>query len=174
MHVAGPIGIGFIDSLHGQFSAFDSRTADCFVRASKMRSLLRRSCRLLGMLLVAIPFGPIAHAQSPKELRTRQGTSIAMVNLVNSRKDCSVNPGPIRLPSLRQPPQSGTVQLQIIVVDVSQTASCPARKLPALALIYTPRKDFTGVDTLQIELDEDNRTTLLSYRIVVGAEAQPL
>jgi hypothetical protein len=37
-------------------------------------------------------------------------------------------------------------------------------------------KDFTGVDTLEIEIDVDNRTAVLSHRITVAArpQAQPL
>jgi hypothetical protein len=55
------------------------------------------------------------------------------------------------------------------------------RKLPDAqgaddAIAYAPRKDFTGVDAVELEIDTDNRVTLLSYRITVSAQtqAQPL
>jgi hypothetical protein len=41
-------------------------------------------------------------------------------------------------------------------------------------LIYTPNKDFVGTESLQIEVDAGNRTTLLSYRIIVQPAAEPL
>ncbi|SRR6266568_362696 len=115
-----------------------------------------------------------ALAQTPKELKTKPGVSVALVNLVNPRPDCTVNPGPVFLPSLKQKPSSGTVQMQIVVADVAPTGACPARKIPTIALIYTPNKDFTGVDLVQVEVDAGNRTTSLSYRVSVLPQAEPL
>lgn len=78
------------------------------------------------------------------------------------------------LPSLTQKPASGTLQMQIVIADFAAIGTCPARKIPSIALIHTPRKDFTGTDPVQIEIDSDNRTTLLSYRIGVVSQAEPL
>jgi hypothetical protein len=44
------------------------------------------------MLLLASLVQPVL-AQAPKELNTRPGVAVAVVNLVNPRPDCSVNPG---------------------------------------------------------------------------------
>jgi hypothetical protein len=128
---------------------------------------------LFAFALTLLLFSP-ATAQTPKELKTKSGVSIVMVNLVNPRPDCSVNPGPVVLPSVKQKPAGGTIQMQIIVVDVAPVGTCPARKLPAIAVIYTPGKEFTGVDLVQLEIDADNRTTSLSYRISVVPQAQSL
>jgi hypothetical protein len=41
-------------------------------------------------------------------------------------------------------------------------------------LIYTPNKDFVGTDTVQIEVENGNQATALSYRITVQAKAEQL
>jgi hypothetical protein len=140
-----------------------------------MNSLPTGFRRALQILLLSCLVEP-ALAQTPKELKTRPNVAVAVVNLVNPRADCSVNPGPVALPSLRQKPVNGTILMQIIVADVAATTACPARKIPTIAIAYAPKKDFTGIDTLELEIDVDNRTTVLSYRItvVVQSQAEPL
>jgi hypothetical protein len=118
--------------------------------------------------------GMPAFAQSPKELKTRSGTSVVMVNFVNARPDCSANPGPIAVPVIREKPANGVVQMLIVPTDVAASGKCPARKIPTTVLIYTPKKDFVGTDSVQIEVESGNQTTLLSYRITVQAAAEPL
>lgn len=76
------------------------------------------------------------------------------------------------LPSLRQKPANGSILMQIVIANVAANGNCPARKIPTIVIAYAPRKDFTGVDTLEIEIDVDNRTAVLSYRITVAARAQ--
>ncbi len=136
-----------------------------------MKRLLTSSAYLLSLLLLAWLVQP-AQAQAPKELKTRPGVGVALVNLVNPRADCSINPGPVALPSLKQKPANGNILMQIIVTDVASNGTCPARKMPTIAIAYAPRKDFTGVDAVELEIDTDNRATLLSYRITVSAQAQ--
>jgi hypothetical protein len=116
----------------------------------------------------------IASAQSPKELKTKSGTSVVVVNLLNPRPDCSANPGPIAVPVIREKPANGVIQMLIIATDVAASGKCPARKIPTTALIYTPNKDFVGTDTVQIEVEAGNRTTSLSYRITVQAATEQL
>jgi hypothetical protein len=115
-----------------------------------------------------------ASADTPKELKVKSGTSVAVVNLVNPKPDCSALPGPVALPRLSEKPANGTIQVQILVADVAATGNCPARKIPTIALIYTPNKDFVGTDSVQIEVEVGNRTTSLSYRLVVLPAAQSL
>ncbi len=136
-----------------------------------MKSLLTGFARLMPMLLLVCLVQPTL-AQAPKELKTRPGVAVAVVNLVNPRADCSINPGPVALPSLRRKPANGSILMQIVIADVAASGNCPARRMPTIAIAYAPRKDFTGVDTLEIEIDADNRTTVLSYRITVAAQAQ--
>jgi hypothetical protein len=115
-----------------------------------------------------------ASAQSPKELKTKSGTSVVVVNFLNPRPDCSANPGPIAVPVIREKPANGIIQMLIIVTDVAASGKCPARKIPTTALIYTPNKDFVGTDSVQIEVEAGNRTTSLSYRITVQAATEQL
>jgi hypothetical protein len=129
------------------------------------------------MLIAAMAlaqFGSSALAQDAKELKTKSGTPVVVVNFMNARPDCSAVPGPIAIPVLREKPTNGTVQMQIVVTNVAATGNCPARRIPTTALIYTPKKDFIGTDSVQIEVEAGNRTTTLSYRITVEAMAERL
>ena len=99
---------------------------------------------------------------------------MVVVNFVNPRADCSANPGPIAIPIVREKPANGTMQLMILVTDVAASGKCPARKIPSTALVYTPNKNFVGTESVQIEVETGNQTTLLSYRIIVQAGAEPL
>ena len=119
-------------------------------------------------------YGSTAWGQSPKELKTRSGTSVVLVNFVNPRPDCSASPGPIAVPVVREKPANGVVQLLTIVTDVPASDKCPVRKIRSTALIYTPNKDFIGSDSVQIEVEVGNRTTSLSYRVTVQAAAERL
>jgi hypothetical protein len=115
-----------------------------------------------------------AYAQSPKELKTKSGSSVVVVNFLNARPDCSANPGPIAVPVIREKPANGIMQLMIVATDVAASGKCPARKIPSTALIYTPNKDFIGTDSVLIDVETGNRTTSLSYRITVQAAAEQL
>ncbi len=115
-----------------------------------------------------------ATAQTPKEIKAKSGIPVAIVNFLNARPDCSANPGPIAVPVIREKPANGLIQMQIVASDVAASGKCPARKIPTTALIYTSHKDFVGTDTVQIEVETGNRTTSLSYKIVVQAPAERL
>ena len=133
----------------------------------------RNRAVLVAMMAIALS-GTTASAQAPKELKTKSGAAVVVVNFLNPRADCSANPGPSAIPVVREKPANGTMQMMIVVTDVAASGKCPARKIPSTALIYTPNKDFAGVDTVQIEVEAGNRTTLLSYRIIVQVGAEPL
>jgi hypothetical protein len=111
-----------------------------------------------------------AKADDPKEFKTEKGKSIALAHFVNPQSDCSSNPGPAPLPALRERPTNGFILLHILVTDVAATDSCPARKVPSIAVVYTPRPDFVGTDSVQIEVETGpNKITSLSCRITVQA-----
>jgi hypothetical protein len=136
---------------------------------------MRVPCKTLLVVTTAVAiFGSIAMAQDAKELKTQSGKSVVVVNFLNPRPDCSSNPGPISVPVLREKPANGIIQMQIAVTNVAAVGNCPPRKIPTTALIYTPRKDFIGTDSVQIELEEGNKTTTLSYRITVQPAAERL
>jgi hypothetical protein len=124
--------------------------------------------------MVLLLSGSSVPAQGAKELKTKSGTPIVVVNFSSPRPDCSANPGPIAVPVLREKPAHGIIQMQIVVTDIAASGNCPARKIPTTALVYTPNKDFMGTDTVQVEVETGNRTTTLSYRITVQAAAERL
>src|SRR5271169_3359739 len=128
---------------------------------------------LIAVAILALS-GTTASPQTPKELTTKSGSSVVVVNFLNARPDCSASPGPMAIPVVREKPANGIIQMLIVVTDVAAAGKCPARKIPSTALIYTTNKDFVGADSVQIEVEAGNRTTLLSYRITVQPGAEPL
>ena len=115
-------------------------------------------------------FGSDAKAEGPKEVITEQGKPVVLGNFLNAPANCGSNPGPVPLPKLRERPSHGGVGLQIVVADVAATDACPARKMPSIALFYTPTKDFTGKDSVQVEFETgDNKLPTLSFLITVQA-----
>jgi hypothetical protein len=123
---------------------------------------------------IFMAFGATAWAQSPKELKTKVGLPVVLVNFLNPRADCSSNPGPVAVPIISGAPVNGAIQMQIIVSDVAASSKCPARKIPSTALIYTPNKDFSGTDTVQIDVEMGTQKRSLNYRITVQAAGQQL
>ena len=129
-----------------------------------------KGLKLLGLTTVAAAalLGSIAKAEEIKELKTEKGKAVALGNFLNTPAGCSSNAGPNPLPRLREKPSHGSVVMQIVVAEVPATDSCPARKIPVIALFYTPNADFIGMNTVQIEFEtNDNKTPALSFRITV-------
>src|SRR4051812_15943543 len=87
-----------------------------------------------------------AQAPAPQEVKTDKNKALILGNYLNAPTNCSTNPGPVPLPRLREKPAHGVVGLQIVMGDVAATDPCPARKIPAIAIFYTPAKDFVGKD----------------------------
>jgi hypothetical protein len=106
--------------------------------------------KLFGLTTVAAIalLGSIAKADEIKELKTEKGKAVALGNSLNTPGGCSSNPGPNPLPRLREKPSHGHVVMQIVVAEVPATDSCPARKIPAIALFYTLNADFVGTDSV--------------------------
>ena len=117
---------------------------------------------------------PPAAAQTAKELRTKKGVSVPLVNLLNVGPGCTSNPAPVAVPVVREKPANGTVQMLVVVADVAANGNCSARKVPAVALIYSPNDGFVGTDSVGIEIAAGNRTTVLSYHISVMPPGEAL
>lgn len=112
--------------------------------------------------------GPNANADAPTEVKTEKNKPVLLGNFLNAPSNCGSNPGQIPLPRLREKPSKGTVGLQIILADVSATDSCPARKMPAIAMFYTPGRDFVGADSVQVEFEtSDKQAPSLSFLVTV-------
>ena len=128
---------------------------------------------LLAVMLVTAA-ATAAAAQTAKELKTKKNTPVALVNLLNARPDCSSNTRPIAVPVIREKPTNGTIQMTILVGNVAASGNCPARKVPVITLIYTPKPDFVGGDAVTIDIENGNRTTSLSYSILVQTPGETL
>ena len=122
---------------------------------------------LVAVAIIALS-GTRADAQTPQQVKTDKNKSLVLGNFLNAASNCSTNPGPVPLPRLREKPSHGTIGLQIVMGDVAATDTCPARKIPAIAIFYTPAKDFVGTDSVQIEFEAgDTKIPGLSFLIAV-------
>jgi hypothetical protein len=128
---------------------------------------------LVFLAVLALIASPAA-GQTAKELKTKKGVPVALVNLLNVRPGCTSNPAPVAVPVVREKPANGTIQMLIVVTDLAAAGNCSARKVPAVALIYSPKEGFAGTDSVAIEIETGNRTTLLTYRISVMAPGDTL
>jgi hypothetical protein len=131
-------------------------------------AMIYRPMTVLFAVAILALFGTRAEADAPKEIKTEKNKAVVMGNFFNAATNCATNPGPVPLPRLREKPSHGVVGLQIVMADVAATDACPARKIPAIALFYTPSKDFVGSDTVQVEVEAgDARITDYSFMIMV-------
>ena len=115
--------------------------------------MTRPSTVLLFALATILLFGTVGKADAPREIKVEKNKFVALVNLVNPSPDCGVNPGSVPVQRLRKKPLHGNVALQIVIADVAATGACPARKIPSIALVYTPSKDFVGNDSVEVEFE---------------------
>ena len=135
---------------------------------SKTRGVAMTYRSVLFAVAILAVIGTAAEADAPKEIKTEKNKAVVIGNFLNAPTNCGTNPGPVPLPRLREKPSHGLVGLQIVMADVAATDACPARKIPAIALFYTPSKDFVGSDTVQVEVEAgDARITDYSFMIMV-------
>ncbi len=78
------------------------------------------------------------------------------------------------MPVIREKTTNGTIQMTILVGNVAASGKCPARKVPMITLIYTPKTDYAGRDAVTIDIENGNQTTTLSYAITVQAAGETL
>ena len=130
--------------------------------------------KIMALVAAAALATSTAEAQNAKPLKTKKNTSIALVNLLNAKPDCSSNPAPIAVPVIREKPANGSVQMAILVAAVAASGNCRERKVPVITLIYTPKADFVGDDAVTIDIENGNRTTSLSYSISVQVPGETL
>lgn len=128
---------------------------------------------LLFALLAVTLLGSTCLAQTPaKQIATVKNKPVVLGNFLNAPANCGTNPGPVPLLKLHERPSHGTVALQIVVADVAATDSCPARKMPSLALFYTPARDYVGIDSVQVEFETgDQRLPMLAFQITTQEPA---
>ena len=84
---------------------------------------MKKRCRSIPAAMVTLVlFSMSAWAQTAKELKTKSGSSVALVNFVSAQTDCSSIPGPITVPVVRDKPTNGIVQMVIVVEAERQMA----------------------------------------------------
>jgi hypothetical protein len=127
-----------------------------FLQIKKRAAMIYRPSYVLLAIAAIALFGTVARADAPKEVKTEKNKPLVLGNLFNPPANCGTNPGAVTLPILREKPLHGLIGLQIVMADVAATDACPARKIPAIALFYTPSKDFVGKDSVQVELETGN------------------
>jgi hypothetical protein len=111
-----------------------------------------------------------AKADPPKEVNTEKNKAVILGTFLSAPSNCGSNPGAVPVPTIREKPSHGIVGLQIVIDDVPASDSCPARKIPAIALFYTPSADFVGNDSVQVEFETaGNKTSARSFLIKVLA-----
>ena len=130
--------------------------------------------KVLALLAVAALATCPAAAQNAKSLKTKKNSSVPLVNLLNAGPDCSSNAGPISVPVIREKPANGSVQMTIQVATAPASSTCQQRKVPVITLIYIPKVDFVGDDSVTIDIENGNRTTSLSYSISVQPPGETL
>lgn len=121
----------------------------------------------LGAIAIVL-FGSVAKADGPKEVNTQRDRPVLLENFLGNAPNCGSNAGPIPFLKLREKPSNGVVGLQVVAIDVAASDRCPARKVPGIALFYTPKKDFVGNDSVQVEFEVgDNKSPTWSFLIKV-------
>jgi hypothetical protein len=122
---------------------------------------------IIGMATILL--SSIAIADGPKEVKTEKGKPIVLGNMASQPASCSSSPGPIPLPQLKVKPSHGDVLLQTVMSDLAATDSCPARKIPTIVVLYVPKPDFVGMDTMQLEFEASGkRLPSFNFRITVN------
>ncbi|WP_298873206.1 hypothetical protein [uncultured Bradyrhizobium sp.] len=115
-----------------------------------------------------------ASAQTAKQLKTSKGKPVGLLNLVSPKADCTIGTAPMSVPVIREKPSHGVVQMIVLFANVPASGVCPTRKIPVITLIYSPKADFVGSDSVTLDVDDANRTTALSYDISVLATGDAL
>jgi hypothetical protein len=117
--------------------------------------------------------GTLAKAEGPKEINTQKGKAVILGNFFNTPSDCGSNPAPNPLPQLREKPSHGAVVMQIVVANVPANDRCPARKIPAIALVYSPNADFVGKDSVQIDFETGVANNIPAWSFLITVQDTP-
>jgi hypothetical protein len=112
---------------------------------------------------------------SEKRARTESGKDVRIGVYINVRPDCTSGP----LPSIRlaAPPANGRVTVRKANVTATNYKQCLALQVPAFVAIYRSRKEFSGIDTLELEVKyPSGRLEIQKFQITVGSPpaAQPI
>jgi hypothetical protein len=118
--------------------------------------------------LIASTAAVLAQAQAVnRSVNGRPDTDIQIGVYVNVKPDCTSGP----LPSIRllSEPENGKVTVKPGKVTATNYKQCLAVEVPAFVAFYHSRADFSGVDTVMLEVKyTGGRTELQKINVVVG------
>lgn len=112
----------------------------------------------------AMPSGPSTVERSAKGV---SGKAIRVGVYLNVQPDCSSGP----LPSIRlvSPPGNGTVTIKRGKINATNYKQCLALEVPGYVAFYQSKADFSGTDTLTLEVKfPQGRTELQRITVNVG------
>jgi hypothetical protein len=112
---------------------------------------------------------------SEKSARAQSGKDVRIGVYINIRPDCTS--GPLPTIKLNSPPANGQVTVRRANVSATNYKQCLALQVPAYVAIYRSHANFSGVDTLELEVKLPNgRVEMQKFQITVGSSpaAQPI
>ena len=127
-------------------------------------------------IVVALSAPALAESRTTeKSARVQSGKNARIGVYINVRPDCTSGP----LPAIRliEPPANGTVTVRKGNVTATNYKQCLALQVPAFVAIYRSRANFSGVDTLELEVKyESGRLEIQKFQITVGSSpaSQPI
>ena len=131
---------------------------------------------VIAAIVVALTAPALGESRtSEKSARAQAGKDVRIGVYVNIRPDCTSGP----LPAIRlsEPPANGKVTVRKGNVSATNYKQCLALQVPAFVAIYRSDNNFSGVDTLELEVKYPNgRLEVQKFRITVGSSpaSQPI
>ena len=118
---------------------------------------------LAGILAALIGPALAQNATSEKSARAQSGKDVRIGVYINIRPDCTS--GPLPAIKLNSPPASGKVTVRKGNVTATNYKQCLALQVPAFVAIYRSNANFSGVDTLELEVRfPDGRVRSRSFK----------
>ena len=142
----------------------------------RVRAMRAAACMAAALIAFAWVASALAEGHiSEKSARAQSGKDVRIGVYVNVKPDCTSGP----LPAIRlsEAPSNGTVTVRKGNVTATNYKQCLALQVPAFVAIYRSRGEFSGIDTLELEVKYANgRVELQKFRITVGSSpaAQPI
>lgn len=144
--------------------------------ASEARAVRTATSIAISIIVAALAVPALAESRtSEKSARAQSGKDVRIGVYFNVRPDCTS--GPLPAIRLNAPPANGTVTVRKGNVTATNYKQCLALQVPAFVAIYRSNNNFSGVDTLELEVKYPNgRLEIQKFQITVGPSpaAQPI
>ena len=135
---------------------------------------------ILAFAALTIAAGGPARAQQPEPRRVEQqvkgeaGKTIRIAVFASAKADCTS--GPLPIIRMAEPPASGAVTVRQGKVRVTNHKSCLAAEFPAYVAFYKSKPDFSGTDTVTLEVKNPQGAVvqIRKISITITAKSQEL